>query len=143
MCRQVAISILQIEIYNFTLFPAGTTNSVKNSMGVCHRDCVSWSCGQPVPYIFATLIIPRRLDKFCGCESGFNFQTSKDTEFFYCLVFRLLNHSSKMLKFISKFWIFWFYENNFEFPVEFISQKYYCEILPNVCKCSQNWILLS
>ncbi len=31
--RQVTISILQIKIYNFTHFSAGTANSVKNSMG--------------------------------------------------------------------------------------------------------------
>ncbi len=39
--RQVAISILQVEIYNCTHFPAGTTGSFKSSMGcvieiVCH-----------------------------------------------------------------------------------------------------------
>ncbi len=31
--QQVAISITQTEIYNFTHFPVGTTNSIKNSIG--------------------------------------------------------------------------------------------------------------
>ncbi len=40
-CRQVAISILQIEIYKLIHFPAGTTSSVKIAWGcvimvVCH-----------------------------------------------------------------------------------------------------------